>query len=147
MKSVLFLCTGNSCRSILAEAYLTHAGKHAGKGAWRGYSAGSTPTGTVHPMALETLAAHGIEAADAASKSWDAFSGGQAQQMDFVITVCNNAAGEACPVWPGLPVTDHWPFPDPAKFVGDEDAMRAHFNEAFAMIKARIGAFLDGQSV
>ena len=83
MKSVLFLCTGNSCRSILAEAYLTHAGKHAGKGAWRGFSAGSTPTGTVHPMALKTLAAHGIEAAGATSTSWDDFGGAQAQANGF----------------------------------------------------------------
>jgi len=142
MKSVLFLCTGNSCRSILAEAYLTHAGK----GAWRGYSAGSTPTGDVHPMALETLAAQGIQANGAASKSWETFGGAQAQKMDFVITVCNNAVGETCPVWPGLPVTDHWPFPDPARFEGNTEETSAHFHDVFAMIKARIDAFLIGQS-
>ena len=142
MKNILFLCTGNSCRSVLAEAYLNHAGKAAG---WRAFSAGSTPTGEVHPMALQTLADLGIAAGYARSKSWDAFGGGEALEMDVIVTVCDNAAGETCPIWPGHPTTYHWPFPDPAKFSGTADEARTHFREVFAMIKARLDAFLKEQ--
>lgn len=138
MKNILFLCTGNSCRSVLAEAYMNHAGD-----GWTAYSAGSTPTGDVHPMALDTLAGLGIDAGYARSKSWDEFGGADAPRMDVIVTVCDNAAGETCPVWPGHPTTYHWPFPDPAKFAGSEEDMKAHFREVFAMIKAKLDGFLS----
>ena len=137
MKNILFLCTGNSCRSVLAEAYMNYAGD-----GWQAYSAGSTPTGEVHPMALETLAALGIEADYARSKSWDEFGAVDAPQMDVIVTVCDSAAGEACPIWPGHPTTYHWPFPDPAKFSGSVEDTRDHFREVFAMIKKQLDGFL-----
>lgn len=141
MKNILFLCTGNSCRSILAEAYVNHISDR-----WRGHSAGSTPAGTVHPMALETLARAGIEADYAYSKSWDVFGDLAGPKMDTIVTVCDNAAGEACPIWPGHPVNYHWPFPDPAVFSGSEEAVRGHFNGVFAMIKNRIDSFLADEA-
>lgn len=141
MKNVLFLCTGNSCRSVLAEAYMNHAAQD-----WTAYSAGSTPTGEVHPMALETLAALGISADDARSKSWDEFGGPDAPHMDVIVTVCDNAAGEICPIWPGHPTNHHWPFPDPAKFSGSDEDARAHFREVFAMIKQQLDGFIAAQS-
>ncbi len=137
MKNILFLCTGNSCRSVLAEAYMNYAGD-----GWQAYSAGSTPTGEVHPMALETLAALGIEVDYARSKSWDEFGAADAPQMDVIVTVCDSAAGEACPIWPGHPTTYHWPFPDPAKFSGSVEDTRDHFREVFAMIKKQLDGFL-----
>ena len=137
MKNILFLCTGNSCRSVLAEAYMNYAGD-----GWQAYSAGSTPTGEVHPMALETLAALGIEADYARSKSWDEFGAADAPQMDVIVTVCDSAAGEACPIWPGHPTTYHWPLPDPAKFSGSVEDTRDHFREVFAMIKKQLDGFL-----
>ena len=114
---------------------------HAAEG-WTAYSAGSAPTGEVHPMALDTLAGLGIEAAAARSKSWDEFAAAGAPHMDVIVTVCDNAAGETCPVWPGRPATHHWPFPDPAKFVGSPENTQAHFREVFAMIKAKLDGFL-----
>src|SRR5258706_8700835 len=108
--NVLFLCTGNSARSILAEALLNRLGA----GRFQAYSAGSFPKGAVHPLALETLAAHGLPAAGYRSKSWDEFAGVDAPAMDQIVTVCDNAAKETCPVWPGHPVTAHWSVEDPA---------------------------------
>ncbi|MGC6512341.1 MAG: arsenate reductase ArsC [Parvibaculales bacterium] len=139
MRNILFLCTGNSCRSVLAEAYM----KHAGQGRWRAHSAGSAPTGQVHPKALETLKSQGLPYQGFYSKSWNSFADGPA--MDVIVTVCDNAAGEACPVWPGHPVTHHWPFPDPAHHVGTEEAIRTHFLEVFEMIRTRIDGFLKSE--
>ncbi|WP_375201546.1 arsenate reductase ArsC [Hyphococcus sp.] len=144
MKNILFLCTGNSARSIMAEAYMNHAGK----GAWRAFSAGSTPTGKVNPFALETLAAHDVAPPDAArSKSWDEFAAAGAPVMDAVVTVCDNAAGETCPIWPTksgkAPRKLHWSFPDPAAAEGDNTAKRAAFETVFADIRAAIDGFLS----
>jgi arsenate reductase len=136
MKNILFLCTGNSCRSVLAEAYISAASQ----GAWRGFSAGSQPTGQVHPMALATLRDLGLPDAGYRSQSWDDFA--TAPAMDVIVTVCDNAAGETCPVWPGHPATYHWPFPDPAAFQGDEAQVAAHFLDVMNLIKAKIDAFL-----
>ena len=141
MKNVLFLCTGNSCRSVLAEAYMNAAGA----GRWQAFSAGSTPTGTVHPMALATLKELGLIHTGYRSKSWDEFARPAAPEMDLIVTVCDNAAGEACPVWPGHPATAPWPSPDPAKYQGSEEAVRVHFREVFAMIKKRLDAFLAAE--
>ena len=147
MPNILFLCTGNSARSIMAEAYMNHAGG----GAWRAYSAGSNPTGAPNPYALETLAANGIAVptgADApSSKSWDVFAVDDAPIMDVVVTVCDNAAGEVCPVWPMRadtpPAKLHWSFPDPAAATGDDAAIRAEFEKVFSAIKTRINAYLE----
>ena len=141
MKNILILCTGNSCRSILAQAYINHVSDK-----WLAYSAGSQPTGEVHPMALETLTSLGINASYARSKNWDEFAGADAPMMDVIATVCDSAAGETCPVWPGHPTTYHWPFPDPAKYSGSEEDTRIHFREVFAMIKKRIDNFLACES-
>ncbi len=143
MKNILFLCTGNSARSIMAEGYLNHAGA----GRWRAFSAGSTPTGRVNPLAIETLAAHGVAAPEnARSKSWDEFAEPGAPLMDVVVTVCDNAAGEICPVWPtqgGRPPRKlHWSFPDPAAIAGTDAEKRAGFETVFADIRAHIDAFL-----
>ena len=140
MKNILILCTGNSCRSILAQAYINHISDE-----WLAYSAGSQPTGEVHPMALETLTSLDINASYARSKSWDEFAGADAPMMDVIVTVCDSAAGETCPVWPGQPTAYHWPFPDPAKFSGSDEETRAHFREVFAMIKKRIDNFLTNK--
>ncbi len=140
MKNILFLCTGNSCRSIMAEAYLNHVGGTR----YKAFSAGSSPTGKVHPMAIKTLENEGLATPYARSKSWDEFAGIQAPKMDFIVTVCDNAAGETCPIWPGHPATYHWPFPDPAIFNGDEETVKAHFADVFALIKQRIDAFVEG---
>lgn len=143
MKNILFLCTGNSARSIMAEGYLNHAGATR----WRAYSAGSTPTGRVNPLAIETLTAHGVAAPEnARSKSWDEFAEPGAPLMDVVVTVCDNAAGEICPVWPtqgGRPPRKlHWSFPDPAAIAGTDAEKRAGFETVFADIRAHIDAFL-----
>lgn len=142
MKSILFLCTGNSARSIMAEAYMTKAGAPG----WRAYSAGSKPTGRPNPFALETLAAHGVAAPDARSKSWDEFASPGAPAIDVVVTVCDNAAGETCPVFfaPGgaQPQRLHWSFPDPAAATGTDADKRAAFETVFADIRRRIDAFL-----
>lgn len=132
MKNVLFLCTGNSCRSIMAEGLLNHLGK----GKYRGFSAGSNPTGKVHPMSLATLKKHGIRDYGYESKSWDAFVNLEA--LDIVITVCDNAAGEVCPIFPGNPLKAHWGVPDSAHFTGTPEAVSAEFDRVFNMLKVKI---------
>jgi arsenate reductase (thioredoxin) len=134
MHNVLFLCTGNSARSVLAEVYLGAVGA----GQFRAYSAGSHPKGSVHPLTLETLQHAGLPATNLRSKSWDEFARSDAPKMDFVITVCDSAAGEVCPVWPGQPITAHWSFPDPAAFQGSDDDARSVFREVFRQIRARV---------
>jgi len=138
VKSVLFVCTGNSARSILAEAYLNHAAR----GRYRAYSAGSQPNGRVNPFALELLAKSGLATAGLRSKSWDEFARPQAPKIDFIFTVCDSAAAEACPVWPGQPATAHWGVPDPAAAQGSDDEKRRAFKDAFTMLSRRIDLFL-----
>lgn len=134
--NVLFLCTGNSARSILAEALLNRDGA----GRFRGFSAGSFPKGRVHPMALALLADLGLPTAGLSSKSWDEFAAPGAPPIDFVVTVCDNAAGETCPVWPGRPVTLHWGIADPATVEGP--GQRAAFERALNEIEGRIAQFV-----
>jgi arsenate reductase len=134
--NVLFLCTGNSARSILAESVLTRLGA----GRFRAFSAGSQPKGQVHPMALEVLKNYGFSHEGFGSKSWKLFEGADAPQMDFVITVCDNAAGESCPVWPGQPMTAHWGIPDPAAVEGAGQHMA--FVEALGQMRRRIELFV-----
>ena len=138
MKSVLFLCTGNSARSILAEAYLNHAAR----GRYRAYSAGSRPAGEVNPFALELLRRSGLPTTRARSKSWDEFAAPGAAKMDFIFTVCDSAAAEVCPVWPGHPVSAHWGVPDPAAVQGTEEEKRRAFKDAFTALSRRIDLFL-----
>jgi arsenate reductase len=135
--SVLFLCTGNSARSILAEAILDRLGA----GRFRACSAGSHPKGEVHPMALELLRERGYDTSGLRSKPWDEFGGPDAQPLDFVFTVCDDAAGEVCPVWPGQPITAHWGVEDPAAFVGREDEQRRVFQRVYVELERRIGLF------
>lgn len=135
--NVLVLCTGNSARSILGEMLF----KHLGKGRIKAFSAGSRPGGTVNPVAIETLQAHGIPCEDARSKSWDEFGQPGAPQIDFIFTVCSNAANEACPAWPGHPATAHWAIPDPAH-VEPMAARREAFTQAYRSLHRRITAFL-----
>ena len=135
---VLFLCTGNSARSILAEAYLNSIGA----GRFRAYSAGSHPAGKVNPFALELLAKHGLGTAGLRSKSWDEFATAQAPQMDFVFTVCDSAAGETCPLWPGQPITAHWGVADPAAVQGSDEEKRSAFLKAFTQLSTRIQLFV-----
>ena len=132
--NVLFLCTGNSARSIMAESLL----REIGKGRFKSYSAGSMPKGQVHPMALELLKSQRMPTEGLWSKPWDEFAKPDAPQMDFVITVCDNAAGEVCPVWPGQPVTAHWGIPDPAAVQGDADAQRRAFSDAGHILSTRV---------
>jgi arsenate reductase len=136
--NVLFLCTGNSARSILAESILNHVGKDR----FRGFSAGSHPKGRVDPLAIGLLARLGLPTAGLRSKSWDEFAASGAALMDFVFTVCDQAAGETCPVWPGQPITAHWGVPDPAAVTGPEVERRQAFREAFRTLEARIGLFV-----
>jgi protein-tyrosine-phosphatase len=136
--NVLFLCTGNSARSILAEALLNHWGK----GRFRAFSAGSFPKGQVHPLAIELLQWTKLPTEGLRSKSWDEFAAPSAPPIDFVITVCDNAAGEACPVWPGKPMTAHWGIADPAAVDGDT-AKGAAFRKALAELEARIKLFVN----
>jgi arsenate reductase len=133
-RNVLVLCTGNSARSILGEVLINHLGR----GRLRGFSAGSHPKGQVHPVALETLARHGIAAPDVRSKSWDEFAAPGAPLIDIVITVCDQAAAEPCPVWPGHPASAHWGIPDPAAVTGPPEAQRRAFEEAYQVLDARI---------
>lgn len=137
MKNVLFLCTANSARSILAESLMNHWGK----GRFRGFSAGSFPGGKVNPYAIELLQSLKLPTDGLRSKSWDEFAASDAPKMDFIFTVCDNAANEACPVWPGHPTTAHWGVPDPAAEQGDEVAKRAAFREAFRLLENRIKVF------
>ncbi len=136
--NVLVLCTGNSARSILGEMLFNTLGK----GRFKAYSAGSKPAGRVNPGALEWLAANGHSAEGLRSKSWDEFSAPGAPEFDFIFTVCDNAAGETCPIWPGHPATAHWGIPDPAHIEGDE-ARRAAFNRAAAQLTRRIQLFMS----
>lgn len=136
---VLFLCTGNSARSILGEAILNHLIRHGGR--FRAWSAGSHPKGAVHPTALRLLADHGVPTAELRSKSWDEFAARGAPRMDFVFTVCDQAAGEVCPVWPGQPMTAHWGMPDPVAAQGDEAARLRAFRDTFLQLRRRIELF------
>ena len=136
--NVLILCTGNSARSILAEEILNH--RSAGR--FKGYSAGSHPKGAVHPLALCVLAERGLPTLGLRSKSWDEFAGPSAPHMDYVFTVCDQAAGEVCPIWPGTPMKAHWGLPDPAAALGSDAEKMAAFNAASATIDARIQHFL-----
>lgn len=131
MKNVLVLCTGNSCRSVMAEALINHLGADA----YKAVSAGSKPAGYVHPKSIEKLKRHGIEAGSPRSKSWDEFEG---QSFDLVITVCDAAASEACPVFFGSHKKLHWSTPDPANAKGSEEEINAAFDEAYNKLKARI---------
>jgi arsenate reductase (thioredoxin) len=137
--NVLFLCTGNSARSILAESIVNRGGR----GRFKGFSAGSQPRGEVHPYALDLLRGLRMPVEGLRSKSWDEFAIAGAPQMDFIFTVCDNAAGEACPAWPGRPMTAHWGVPDPAAVEGSEIECRAAFRQAFAALDNRIGIFLS----
>jgi arsenate reductase len=137
--NVLFLCTGNSARSILAEALTNHLPVTAGK--FRGFSAGSHPKGEVHPLALELLRSQHLSVEGLRSKSWDEFAAADAPHIDFVITVCDQAACETCPVWPGTPVTTHWSIPDPAGAMRPGEDRRKLFFDAFAALRRRIELF------
>ncbi len=137
--NVLFLCTGNSARSILAESILNKLGE----GKFRAFSAGSHPKGEVHPMALELLGKHGFPRDGLRSKSWDEFASPAGLRLDFVFTVCDKAAGEVCPYWPGQPMTAHWGIPDPAAVDGTDVQKNLAFREAFRSLETRIKIFLS----
>jgi arsenate reductase len=137
--NVLFLCTGNSARSILGEAILNKIGK----GKFVAYSAGSNPTGEVNPHTLALLRRRGFATDGLRSKSWGEFSGPGAPALDFVFTVCDNAASEICPVWPGQPMTAHWGVPDPAAVTGDETKIDRAFRDAFALLQRRVELFAN----
>ena len=136
---ILILCTGNSARSIMAEAIINTLGA----GRFVAHSAGSQPAGRVHPLALEKLSAIGYPTAQLRSKSWDEFAATDAPQMDFIITVCDNAAGETCPLWPGQPISAHWGFPDPAAVQGSAAEQRAAFEQVFQRITQRVRLLLN----
>ncbi len=136
--TVLFLCTGNSARSILAEAIL----RREGAGRFLAYSAGSLPKGEVNPFAIRTLAAHKLPTSGLRSKSWSEYAGAGAPKMDFVFTVCDQAAGEACPLWPGHPITAHWGIEDPAAVEGSKIEKERAFEQAFRFLRNRISAFV-----
>jgi arsenate reductase (thioredoxin) len=137
--NVLFLCTGNSARSILAESLLNDLGK----GRFRAFSAGSHPAGQVSPFALDLLEKNRFPVEGLRSKSWDEFAQADAPQLDFVITVCDNAAGEVCPVWPGQPMTAHWGIPDPAAVEGSDEVKRRAFADAMNQMQRRISMFVS----
>ena len=132
-QKVLFVCTGNSCRSIMAEMLLNHLGV----GRYQAFSAGSCPTGQVHPQSIETLTRHGIDPGQPRSQSWDEFADVNGK-FDLVITVCDQAAGETCPLFPGSPQKLHWGISDPGKATGTEEEIHAAFDEAFHLLKTRI---------
>lgn len=136
--NVLFICTGNSSRSLMAEAVLNQLGK----GRFRAFSAGSQPAGQPHPMTLELLQRNRYDTSALRSKSWDEFAQPGAPAMDFVLTVCDKAAGEVCPVWPGQPISAHWGVEDPAAATGPEDKRRQAFNDALLVLSRRIAIFL-----
>lgn len=137
--NILFLCTGNSARSIMAEALATTLSK----GKFIGYSAGSQPGGQVNPFAVAKVEKTGYPIEKLRSKSWDEFATEDAPHMDFVITVCDNAAGEVCPLWPGHPVTAHWSFQDPAAALGTEEEKQAVFDKVFRQIAIRMQSFIN----
>jgi arsenate reductase len=137
--NVLFLCTGNSARSILSEVLLNERGR----GQFRAFSAGSHPAGRVNPYALELLQKMGFSTDGLRSKSWDEFAAPAAPRLDFVFTVCDNAAGEVCPFWPGQPVTAHWGIPDPAAVEGTREHKLRAFEDAFRILDRRIGLFVS----
>ncbi|RCX22406.1 arsenate reductase ArsC [Thioalbus denitrificans] len=137
--NVLFLCTGNSARSIMAESLINHWGQ----GQFRGFSAGSHPTGQVNPLALELLERLDLPAGEARSKDWAEFAADGAPSMDFVFTVCDKAAAETCPAWPGQPMTAHWGVPDPAAAEGDEVTRMQAFRQALSALEHRIRAFVN----
>jgi arsenate reductase len=137
--NVLFLCTGNSARSIMAEAIMNEKGRPN----FVAYSAGSHPAGKVRPEALGELEAAHLPTAGLRSKSWDEFARAEAPRLDFVFTVCDNAANEVCPVWPGQPMTAHWGVPDPAAAQGSEEQIKQAFREAFFLLERRISLFLS----
>lgn len=137
--NVLFLCTGNSARSIIAEALLNREGI----GRFRGFSAGSRPKGDVHPYTLDLLGRLNHDIGAVRSKSWDEFAGPNAPQMDFVFTVCDQAAAEECPFWPGQPMSAHWGLPDPAAATGTEAEVRLAFSETYRMLRNRISIFVN----
>jgi arsenate reductase len=136
--NVLFLCTGNSARSILAESLMNHWGR----GRFRGFSAGSHPKGEVHPIAIQLLEHMKLPTEGLRSKSWDEFAAPGAEPLDFVFTVCDNAAGETCPYWPGQPMTAHWGLPDPAAAEGDDKVKWLAFRDPFRSLENRIKLFL-----
>src|SRR5688572_32922590 len=137
--NVLFLCTGNTARSILAEGIL----RKNGEGRFRAFSAGSQPKGTINPFALKVLDAYGYPSHGYRSKNWDEFTGPDAPQMDFIFTVCDSAAGEACPIWPGHPATAHWGIEDPAAVEGNDIEKERAFVQAAKYLKTRISNFLS----
>ena len=137
--NVLFLCTGNSARSILGEALLNSLGK----GRFRAWSAGSHPGGRVNPFALEILAKNGFATEGLRSKSWDEFAAPGAPEFDFIFTVCDAAAAETCPVWPGHPMSAHWGIPDPAGVEGDDETKRRAFRDAFSRLQRRISLLVN----
>jgi arsenate reductase len=136
--NVLFLCTGNSARSIMAEALMNRKGSPT----FRAYSAGSHPAGRVHPEAIRQLELAGLNTSELRSKSWEEFSLTDAPPLDFVFTVCDNAAKEVCPIWPGQPMTAHWGVPDPASVVGSPEDIDRAFRQAFSILERRISLFL-----
>lgn len=137
--NVLFLCTGNSARSILAESLVNHWGR----GKFRGFSAGSFPKGQVHPMAIELLRQMNLPTSGLRSKSWDEFAAPDAPPLDFIFTVCDNAAGEVCPVWPGKPMTAHWGIADPAAVLGTEAEKARAFRKALNELETRIKSLTE----
>jgi len=136
---ILVLCTGNSARSILAEALLSQRGA----GRFRAYSAGSHPAGRVNPFAIATLQRFGLPTEGLRSKSWNEFAGPGAPRLDFIFTVCDNAAGEVCPLWPGQPVTAHWGVPDPAAVEGTDERKLQAFEDTFRILERRVNRFVD----